>query len=313
MVGCDGAPAAGAKRQRFTEKDDSPVLHVAGITRPAGPLAEAYVPVSQNAEVAKTLPSKGAGASTPAVAVDARPWHETMTETPSGRRLRSVQDWADSGVTLSSSNDQAARLLDMAAEQIVAVFGDPYGCAAAARAADPECAVPLCVLLWLRLLGSSGKRGEQDVLELLQGAHRALEARTHTPREHALVVAVKYLATGDLENTVLAIERCLVHAPSDVMLLKFHGDICLFGGFKPQMRDMIARCLSSMDPASTPMFSFVYGMQAFALGETDDTAASIRMANKALAVNAKDVWALHALLHALDFEGRAMEVSHPKP
>ena len=47
--------------------------------------------------------------------------------TPSGRKLRDVQGWADSGVPLSTFSDKAARLLDMAAEQILCIFGDPYG------------------------------------------------------------------------------------------------------------------------------------------------------------------------------------------
>ena len=47
--------------------------------------------------------------------------------TPSGRKLRDVQGWADSGVPLSTLSDKGARLLDMAAEQILCLFGDPYG------------------------------------------------------------------------------------------------------------------------------------------------------------------------------------------
>ena len=44
----------------------------------------------------------------------------------------------------------------------------------------------LFLMLWLRLLGSSGKRGEQDVKDLLQCAKRALDIRPHTLREHAV-------------------------------------------------------------------------------------------------------------------------------
>ena len=174
------------------------------------------------------------------------PWTVDVVQTPSGRALRGVQGWLDSGIELSCVSDQAARLLDMAAEQILGVFGDPYGgppaaspphnaptatgkgatathgsraqararvrssagtlwfgvmlrwckplmpprlcagCAAEAMKADPDCAVPPCVMLWLRLLGSSGKRGEQDVKDLLQCAKRALDIRPHTLREHAV-------------------------------------------------------------------------------------------------------------------------------
>ena len=235
------------------------------------------------------------------------PWHPDITVAPSGRPLRDVRAWRASGVELSSNSDKSARLLDMAAEQILGVFGDPYACAVAAMQADPSCAVPPCVLLWLRLLGSSGKRSEQDAVDLMERAECALQARAHTARERALVGAMRLLAAGDLTRTLHIVERCLAYAPTDVMLLKFHNDICLFGGFSRQMRDAIFRCLPAMDDKKTPMFSYVLGMQAFALEETGDTKSAITVAQAALDAFPQDTWALHALLHALDSEGRATE------
>jgi len=181
------------------------------------------------------------------------------------------------------------------------------GCAQAAMKADQDWAVPPCVLLWLRLLGSSGHRSEKDVCDLVQNAKNALSARIHTPRERELVGAIEWLSNGDLGETRHAVERCLVHAPADAMLLKFQTDICLFGGFSHQMRDAIARSLPMMDCAKTPMFSFVLGMQAFALEESGDTLSAISIAKSALELNKKDMWALHALTHALDQEGRTLE------
>ena len=87
------------------------------------------------------------------------------------------------------------------------------GCAQAAMKADQDWAVPPCVLLWLRLLGSSGHRSEKDVCDLLQNAKNALSARIHTPRERELVGAIEWLSNGDLGETRHAVERCLLHAP----------------------------------------------------------------------------------------------------
>ena len=63
----------------------------------------------------------------PASPPPAAPWTVDLVQTPSGRALRGVKGWLDSGIELSCVSDQAARLLDMAAEQILGVFGDPYG------------------------------------------------------------------------------------------------------------------------------------------------------------------------------------------
>ena len=116
---------------------------------------------------------------------------------------------------------------------------------------DPDCAVMPCVLLWLRLLGSSGKRSEAEVAVLVQRAKRALDVREHTARERELVAAIEHLAVGDLELTCQAIERCLVYVPVDAMLLKFQNDVCLFGGFSQRMLDAIGRSLLSCDVASS--------------------------------------------------------------
>lgn len=173
---------------------------------------------------------------------------------------------------------------------------------------DPDCAVMPCVLLWLRLLGSSGKRGESEVTGLVERSKRALNVRPHTLRERELVSAIEWLADGDLEKTCQAIERCLVYTPEDAMLLKFQNDVCLFGGFSRRMRDAIGRSLPAMNPAETPMYSYVLGMRAFALEETGDTRSAISVAKDALEQNRADTWALHALAHALTEEGRAAEV-----
>jgi hypothetical protein len=56
------------------------------------------------------------------------------------------------------------------------------------------------------------------------------------------------------------------------------------------------------------MFSYVLGMYAFSLEESGDTRAGIAMAKSALEYNRRDAWALHALSHALDAEGRVGEL-----
>ena len=75
----------------------------------------------------------------PASPPPAAPWTVDLVQTPSGRALRGVKGWLDSGIELSCVSDQAARLLDMAAEQILGVFGDPYGGPAAG---PPPCTAP---------------------------------------------------------------------------------------------------------------------------------------------------------------------------
>ena len=70
---------------------------------------------------------------------------------PSGRVLRNVAGWKGSGIPVSTESDLAALLLDMAAEEIASIAGDPMKTAKASAAADAGWVVPTCVVLWLQV------------------------------------------------------------------------------------------------------------------------------------------------------------------
>ena len=70
---------------------------------------------------------------------------------PSGRVLRNVAGWASSGIPVSTESDLSALLLDMAAEEIASIAGDPMQTAKASAAADAGWVVPTCVVLWLQV------------------------------------------------------------------------------------------------------------------------------------------------------------------
>jgi hypothetical protein len=114
-------------------------MHISGAT-PGGPVP-ASVPdqfmcrASKRHKPAYEQPVEEQQPASPTV----EPWTVDMVKAPSGRALRGVQGWLDSGIELSCVSDQAARLLDMAAEQILGVFGDPYGGPAAG---PPPCTAP---------------------------------------------------------------------------------------------------------------------------------------------------------------------------
>jgi hypothetical protein len=57
-------------------------------------------------------------------------------------------------------------------------------------------------------------------------------------------------------------------AQSDTMLLKLQNDLCYFLGLSFRMRDGVARALPFLLQDTTPMYSYVLGMYAFALEES---------------------------------------------
>lgn len=129
-----GAPIPGgllpaAQPQLVIATDGDAEAPPLGPTAPKRPKAQAEGGDREEAKRHKADTNEEAAVSKEAVSAtdDQCSWHKECRSTPSGRRLRDVQGWAESGVKLSSDSDCAARLLDLAAEMVLGVFGDPYG------------------------------------------------------------------------------------------------------------------------------------------------------------------------------------------
>ena len=216
------------------------------------------------------------------------------------------QEWKASGLEVSTDSDRSARMLDLAIEMIVGVYGDPYGTALAAAEEDEDFALPVCLLLWLKLLGSSGNLDDKDVVELVKRMERAASSREHTDREKGIVSAVLEISRGRIEAAIDLVEQVAVLSPHDAMLAKLQNDLVYFTGLSRRMRDFNARALSAMND-KTPLIGYVYGMYAFTCEESDDFAKALVYADKALEVNERDVWAIHAKAHVYETMGLAQE------
>jgi tetratricopeptide (TPR) repeat protein len=80
-------------------------------------------------------------------------------------------------------------------------------------------------------------------------------------------------------------------------------DLYFFLGNRHELRDVVARVLPAW-PENDPAWGFVQGMYAFGLEENADYRGAEDAARRALARGPKDVWAVHALAHVFEMEGR---------
>uniref|UniRef100_A0A7S1DTP2 Tetratricopeptide repeat protein 38 n=2 Tax=Hemiselmis andersenii TaxID=464988 RepID=A0A7S1DTP2_HEMAN len=225
---------------------------------------------------------------------------------PSGRQLRNVEDWKKMGLPVSTDSTRSARLLDLSLEMVLGVYGTPYETALAAAEEDEDFALPVCVLLWLMILGSSGKLEDDKILELVKRMETAVSVREHTDRERGVVAAVLEMSRGRLEAAVAVVEEVGVLWPQDAMVAKLTNDLCYFLGQSVRMRDYNARVLPSLSEG-VPMFNYVYGMMAFTSEESGDYDTAMLFGKKALAVYAKDPWAIHAIAHVHEMRGTHAE------
>jgi hypothetical protein len=72
------------------------------------------------------------------------------------------------------------------------------------------------------------------------------------------------------------------------------------------LRDRIARVLPYWSEA-VPGYGYVLGMHAFGLEETGDYARAERTGREAVERHRNDVWAIHAVTHVMEMQGRASD------
>ena len=70
------------------------------------------------------------------------------------------------------------------------------------------------------------------------------------------------------------------------------------------LRDRVAQVLPTLGYASTPGYGYVLGMYAFGLEETALYSRAEDIGRRALEINRRDAWAVHAVTHVMEMQGR---------
>jgi tetratricopeptide (TPR) repeat protein len=149
---------------------------------------------------------------------------------------------------------------------------------------------------------------EQAAEDMLRQTVEAAEAllSTANDRERAHVAAARAWLDRDFERAVTLYGTILVDWPCDLLALQAAhvGDFYL--GQSVLLRDRIARVLPDWDE-SVPGFGFVLAMHAFGLEETADYARAEESGRRAVELNPRDAWGVHAVAHVMEMQGRLPE------
>jgi tetratricopeptide (TPR) repeat protein len=199
------------------------------------------------------------------------------------------------GIEVEAADETAVMVLDEAVHTLVGLEGDPV--AAISAAADTGLVLARSLLAYLHCYSGS-RRGYSLARDVLDGT-----PGPSAPRERAHLAAARSWASGDLDAAVGHLERVLLRHPRDLLALKIAQDLYLALGDQVNLRDVAARVLPAW-PEGTPGAGFVSGMYAFGLAECGSYRAAERYGHAALAANARDAWAAHAVLNVFAMEGR---------
>ncbi len=202
------------------------------------------------------------------------------------------------GVRLTGTSPAALELFEAALDDVLSFHGDPIGRAEAALAADPT--LVSAHLLQAHVFAFSLHPG------LLARAEASLDAAAATAandRERAHAAAVRTWLTGEIEASRAAFDAILEHHPRDLMALMFAHQADFFGAAETALLARPQRALAAWG-SGTPGRSYVEAMVAFGLEEAGHYAKAEAMARAALEANPRDAWAIHAVAHVLEMQGR---------
>jgi len=206
-------------------------------------------------------------------------------------------------VPVSSATPRALSGYETALSQFQSYVGDPFATLDATLAEAPDFVIGH--LFKALALFTTGEK------QFVPAAEAALaEAERHAgranARERGLIAAARRLLDGDWHVGSRLLDQVLVEHPRDAMTLQVAHLMDFFRGDSLNLRNRISRVLPHWDE-SVPGYSYILGMHAFGLEEMNQYPEAEATGRRALALQPKDGWAVHAVTHVMEMQGRIDE------
>lgn len=204
------------------------------------------------------------------------------------------------GVPVSAGRAQSLESYELALQQFRSYVGDPIATLDAALAEDPAfVSGQLAKALILYTLA------ERKYVSTVKGclAEASVRSSAAHERDRMLMQAVQHLIDGQWHAACLALDRVLIEYPRDALALQTGHLMDFFRGDALNLRNRVTRVLPHWD-ASLPGYSYVLGMHAFGLEEMNQYGEAEAEAERALSIERKDGWAVHAATHVMEMQGR---------
>jgi len=207
------------------------------------------------------------------------------------------------GNPISFGGQQAIDALDHAFDLLHAYQADPLAEVDKIIADHPDFAMAHAFRAGA-LATATDKAFEAEFIMSVEAAE-ALAARAND-RERTHIAAVRAWLDGDWERATELWGRASIAYPRDLLALQYAHLGDFFLGYSHMLRDRVARVLPHWN-REVPGYGFVKGMYAFGLEEAGDYEQAEAHGREAVALNKQDGWAVHAVTHVMEMQGRAAE------
>ena len=209
------------------------------------------------------------------------------------------------GNPCSTAHRAALDAVETALWRMMAFYGTPLADLDAATAADPAWCLPHAMragfLLSLTEPGLCAEAGRH-----LQTA-RDLSTQA-TPRERAHIEALQCLLEGRWHAACRGWDALLIDHPCDALALQWAQLWDFYRGDANGLRQRPARALPEW-AADDPLRPCVLGLYAFGLEECNLYPQAEDMGRQALQTDPRVPWAVHAVAHVMEMQGRFEEGS----
>jgi tetratricopeptide (TPR) repeat protein len=206
------------------------------------------------------------------------------------------------GLRVSSISEASLARYDAAIGDLFLFREGVVAQTAAALAEDPLAPMPNVLAAYLALLGTE----PADVVAAagkFAGFLDKTAGRDLLPREQAHLDAVRAWLAGDIHGAGARLAALTVAWPGDALALFTGHQIDFLTGDARSLRDRIGGALSAWRP-DDPYYGHLLGMYGFGLEEAGHYDRSEDVALRAVELNPRDVWGIHAVAHTYEMQGR---------
>jgi tetratricopeptide (TPR) repeat protein len=207
------------------------------------------------------------------------------------------------GVPVTGADTLALARYETALLQFQSYVGDPVATIDEALTASPAF-VAGHALKALALFTLTERKFLGHVAAALEGARK--HSTRANDRERGLIHAIELLLEGRWHDACRTLDQVLTAYPRDALALQAGHLMDFYRGDALNLRNRVSRVLPHWD-ASVPGYSYVLGMHAFGLEEMNQYPDAEATALRALALQPKDGWAVHAAVHVMEMQGRIDE------
>src|SRR5688572_15046666 len=203
-------------------------------------------------------------------------------------------------VPVTCSQPEVLNLYEKALGQYQSYIGDPLATIEEALRHAPD--------FTLGHLFRAGALMMMSERRFVPEAQRSVDAArallpSSNARERVLNAAVSNLVEGNWDAACAAFDSVLVDHPRDAFAIQSAHLMDFFRGDSLNLRTRISRVLPHWN-TNVPGYSYILGMHAFGLEECNQYPEAEETGRRALELQPKDAWAVHAVTHVMEMQGR---------